>query len=123
MLPTKRNRTPQKKRAPKSGKSGIGEALAAGLKDAFSKMFGLSDTLGPNDMALTVVDPKSRLVSVEFEKADGEKIEAQSSMTGGSSQTFSFDKPLPATARLRFYVLTPASVIKMPLTLTDVPLP
>ena len=119
----KKKQEAAQKAAPKSDKSDIGEALVTGLKDAFSKMFGMSDTLGPNDIALTVVDPKSRMVSVEFENAAGEKIESQSQMTNGSSQTFSFDKPLPATARLRLFIATPASVITMPLTLSDVPLP
>ena len=112
-----------KKAAEKSGKDDPGGALAAGFKEVLGKMFGGSDSLGPNDVALTYTDPKSRLVSVEFEDAAGKQIEAQSSMSGDSSQTFSFDKPLPADARLRFFVLTPTSVIKMPLTLTDVPLP
>lgn len=111
------------KASEKSNKDDLGAALGAGIKEIFSKMFGGSDSLGPNDVALTITDPKSRLVSAEFEDAAGKQIDPQSSMTGGSSKTFSFDKPLPAGAKLRFYVLTPASIVKVPLTLSDVPLP
>ena len=67
-----------------SGKNAFGEALGKGLAEAFSKMFGMSDTLGPNDMALTISDPKSHLVSVEFEDADGKAIESDGRMTSGS---------------------------------------
>ena len=112
------------KAAEKGGQDeGVGTALAKGFGEMFSKMFGGTNDMGPNDVTLTILDPKSRMVSVEFEDPSGKEIESSGVTTMGGNKTFSFDKPLPATARLRFFVLTPASVIKVPLTLSDVPLP
>lgn len=122
-LAYKKKQDAAKKAAAKPGKDDLGTALGSALEDMLGKMFGGSDDMGPNDITLTILDPKSRLVSVEFEDAAGKRVEPGSITTMGGSKTFSFDKPLPATSRLRFFVLTPASVVKVPLTLSDVPLP
>ena len=79
-----------------------------------------------NDIAFSVRDTQSKLVTIEFEDAAGKKIERGGKTTiGGDPQTmiFGFKDKLPITARIKLYVLTTGAVMTTPFKLTNVQLP
>lgn len=108
----------------------LGELLVAGLGKIFGGMFGGFEELSENSIVMTIKDANAKLLGVEFEDANGKPLK-----TGGSSSTGSFrnpemktsvfdlDEKLPDTARIKFAVLTSASVSKVPFKLTNVALP
>lgn len=125
-----RNKREIEARARKAEKSGdlsdAAEALGQGLAAVFGSMFSSFAQMDPNDLALNIKDPQSKLVAVEFEDAAGRVIEHRGKTTiGGDPKTviFGFEHKLPAATRIKFFVLTPGSVSKVPFRLADIPLP
>ena len=74
---------------------------------------------------LLVQDPDSKLVSVEFQDADGKKIRNNSRMSSGekSAQTQIYDFNSKPPEKLVLQILTPKSLVAVPLELKDLPLP
>jgi hypothetical protein len=115
----------RRKKGAKEGED-IADALAEGLAKMFGGMFGAFGQMGENSVAFQVNDPNARLISIEFETAQGKSIERNGRMTMGDqpkTMIYEFDEKLPATARLKVYLITPKSLVKVPFKLTDVPLP
>lgn len=107
------------------GEKGAGAALAQGLEDAFSKMFGGGS---PNSVTLEIVDPENKIQGIEFFSQSGEKISSNGtymSRGGGEklSKTLDFVEPLPETAEMRISVWTQKSQRKIPFRLPKIPLP
>ena len=89
-------------------------------------MFSSFAEMDENDIAFNVTDPGSKLISIDIEDDKGKKIENNGRMTiGGDPRTmiYNFKEKLPATARIRLYILTPRSVTTVPFKLSAVPLP
>jgi hypothetical protein len=104
----------------------IVSALAEGLSQIFGGFTSSFASMEANDIAFNVKDPGSKLISIQFEDAQGKKIDHNGRMTIGSDPRtviYNFEQKLPANARIRLFVLTPASVVKAPFNLTGVALP
>ena len=115
------------KKVEKSGDiTDAAELLGQGLMAIFGSMFSSFASMEENDLAFSVKDPQSKLISIEFEDASGKKIERGGKTTiGGDPRTIiiGFKEKLPATARIKLYILTPGAMTRMPFTLTNVQLP
>jgi hypothetical protein len=105
----------------------LGEALAGGLQKMFGSLFSGFGRMEENSLAFQITDPQSRLVNVEFEDERGKPIGTNGRMTmgGGKEKTsiYEFSEKLPATARIKVYVLTQKATIKVPFKLAGLPLP
>ncbi|MGE0129139.1 MAG: hypothetical protein AB7U82_13765 [Blastocatellales bacterium] len=104
----------------------MGEEMVEGLMKIFGGLFDAMSEMDENSVAVRVDDKQSKLLAVEFESADGKKIPTQSRATMGAqpkTMIFSFEQKLPATAKMKLYLLTPKSVVAFPFKLTGVPLP
>jgi hypothetical protein len=116
--------------AKKAGRSGdpadAADLLGQGLMSIFGSLFSGFASMDENDLAFSVKDPQSRLVTVEFEDAAGKKLERGGRTTiGGDPRTiiYGFNEKVPSTTRVKLYVLTPRAVTKTPFKLTNVSLP
>jgi len=114
----------------KAGQTGslsdAAEAIGQGLMGIFGSLMSSFATMEENDIALSITDPQSKIVSVEFEDTTGKKINRGGRTTiGGNPKTMiiGFEAKIPPTARLRLFVLTPGSVVKTPFKLADIQLP
>lgn len=114
----------------KAGQTGsisdAAEAIGQGLMGIFGSLMSSFATMEENDIALSINDPQSRVVSIEFEDATGKKINRGGRTTiGGNPKTMiiGFSAKLPLTARIKLFVLTPGSVVKTPFRLADIQLP
>ena len=105
----------------------LGELLVEGLGKIFGGMFGGFDDLSDTSVVMTIKDPGAKLLDIEFEDAAGKKLKTgrSSSFSGQDGQTrvFDLDEKLSDTARVKFAMLTPAAVTKVPFKLTNVALP
>lgn len=105
----------------------LGELLVAGLSKLFGGMFGGFDELSENSIVLTVKDPNAKLLGIEFEDAKGKALKTGRSSSSGSqdgrTSVFDLDEKLTDTARVKFAILTPASISKVPFKLVNVALP
>ncbi len=115
------------KKAEQSGKlEDALELLGEGLVKAFGSMFSSFAEMEENDIAFNVTDPGSKLISIDVEDEKGKPIERNGRMTiGGDPRTmiYNFKEKLPATARIRLFILTPRSVMTVPFKLAGIPLP
>jgi hypothetical protein len=105
----------------------LGELMVEGLSKIFGGMFGGFDELSENSVILTIKDPNGKLLDIAFEDAKGKALKTgRSSSSGnqdGRTSVFDLDEKLTDTARIKFAVLTPASVSKVPFRLVNVALP
>jgi len=105
----------------------LGELLVAGLGKIFGGMFGGFDELSESSIVLTIKDPNAKLLDIDFEDAQGKPVKSSRTSSVGNQEgrtlVFSLDEKLPDTARVKFAVLTPASVSKVPFKLINVALP
>jgi hypothetical protein len=108
----------------------LGELLVTGLGKIFGGMFGGFEELSENSIVLTIKDPSAKLLDIAFEDAKGKPLKTgRSSSTGSFSnpelrtRIFDLDEKLPDTGRIKFAVLTSASVSRVPFKLTNVALP
>ena len=105
----------------------LGELMVQGLGKIFGGMLGGFDELSENSVVLTIKDPNAKLLDIAFEDANGKALKTgRSSSSGnedGRTSVFDLDEKLTDTARIRFAVLTPASVSKVPFKLINVALP
>ena len=118
----------KKKKAAESGNPAedLGDALADGLMKVFGGMFSAMTEMGENGLALQIKDPGKRLIGIEFRDAAGKEVSHRGRTSlGGEERTmlYEFEEKLPPDTQVRFYLMTPASVVKMPFKLTSVPLP
>ena len=113
------------KQSKEAEKSADENNLAGALKGAFKGLFSGFMNVGENSLVLLVQDADAKLVGVEFQDAEGRKVRNNSSMTSGekSEQTkiYDFNGKLPE--KLVLQILTPKSLVAVPLELKDVPLP
>jgi hypothetical protein len=104
----------------------LGDALANGLMKVFGGLFSAMTEMGENGVALQIKDVKKQLIGIEFRDAAGKEVShrGRTSM-GGEERTvlYEFEEKLPASTQVRFYLMTPNSVVKVPFKLTGVPLP
>lgn len=116
----------RRKKASKEELADLGDAMAEGLMKVFGGLFSAFTEIGENGIALQIDDPQSKLISIEFETADGKPIKRQGRTTLGSqpqTQIYDFQEKLPANVRIKVYQLTPKALTKVPFKLTNVPLP
>jgi hypothetical protein len=118
----------KKKKAAESGTpdEDLGDALANGLMKVFGGLFSAMTEMGENGLALQIKDLKKQLVGIEFRDASGKEVShrGRTSM-GGEERTvlYEFEEKLPANTQIKFFLMTPNSVVKVPFKLTGVPLP
>ncbi len=126
-------------RAAKQPRTVDREKVIANIKAGFARQrkdqasarqdFGFN-RLGPNDIAVRLKDPNKKVVTFEFVDKDGKKIPAGFSFSTeqrGSevrcAYIFQFQSPLPPTASLLIHLVSDKALLKVPFTLTDIPLP
>lgn len=114
------------------GLSGLGMEITAWTRaqaDAAKTKFGglFDSSSGPNDILVQVKDPGEKLMDIEFQDAKGNVIVPNGWSTMGESKdvvkTFSFQDPLPADAVMVVYLITERSLVKVPFTVVNAPLP
>lgn len=116
----------EKRKKGEKEEADFGEALAEGLAKMFGGLFSTFGQMSENSVAFQINDPTARLMRLEFEDAQGKSIQSSGRMTMGDQPKtiiYEFDEKLAATARLKVYLITPRSLLKVPFKLTDVPLP
>jgi len=86
-------------------------------------MFGGMMGSGENSFAMQVNDPQSKVIKVEFLDASGKVIDTNGSMRMNDMRSYDFAEPLPRGARLRVYVATTKSLVKVPFAIKDIILP
>lgn len=104
----------------------MGEEMAAGLMKIFGGLFGAMSEMDENSIALRLDDKQSKVLSIEFEDAAGKPMRRNSRSTmGDNPQTiiFGFEQKLPATVKMKVYLMTPNSVVAFPFKVTNLPLP
>ncbi|MFY9573437.1 MAG: hypothetical protein WAV20_18720 [Blastocatellia bacterium] len=105
----------------------LGELMVAGLTKIFGGMFGGFDELSENSIVFTIKDPNAKLLDVEFEDEKGKPIKSSSSRSSGDqdskTRVFDLDEKLSDTARVKFALLTAASISRVPFKLINVALP
>ncbi len=110
-----------------SSEEASGEALAEGLMKMFGGLFNSFAQMDDDDIAFQIADPNRRLVKIAFETARGKPLHTGGRMSMGSDKNrtiiYSLEDPLPNTAQVKIYILTPKATIKTPFKLTNVPLP
>jgi hypothetical protein len=114
------------KKARQAEGANLGEAFGEALGKLFGGLFGGLDSLSENSVAFQIKDPQSRLVAIEFQDDKGAAISGSRMSSGGhadQTRIHDFEEKLPATARIKLYVLTPRSVVKAPFKLNNIPLP
>lgn len=97
----------------------FGQAIA----QAFGSLFGGFMDVNENSVILSVKDPQSRVVGIEFFTETGEQVRNNGSMSMGSERVYQFDRPMPENARMLIFLITPKALIKAPVTLRDIALP
>lgn len=102
-----------------------GEAdIAGAFEKAFTGMLSGFMSVSENSVVLLVRDPNSKLVNVEFESGQGEKIRSRgrssSKREGEETRIYDFEK---RPDRIILQLSTEKSVISAPLNLKDIPLP
>ena len=105
----------------------LAELMVEGLSKLFGGMFGGFDELSENSIVLTIKDPNAKLLDIEFQDVKGKPLKTgRSSSSGGPdgrTSVFDLDEKLTDTARVKFALLTPASISKVPFKLVNVALP
>ncbi|MDP8213660.1 MAG: hypothetical protein P9M10_00550 [Candidatus Euphemobacter frigidus] len=109
----------KEKAVSQEGFENLGESFAK----AFSSLFGGFTSIDENSIIVNIVDPEARIVSVEFFGDDGKKLPTSGTMTMGNIHVYNFRDKLPDKAKLRIYIMTDKSLLKMPLLLKDIALP
>jgi peptidoglycan hydrolase-like protein with peptidoglycan-binding domain len=102
-------------------------ALTQGLVAIFGGLMNSFASMEQNDIALNVKDSGSKVVAISFEDSEGKPVTHGGRMTMGGNESktiiFSFQEKPPPTTRIKVFVLTRASVIKVPFRIGGVPLP
>jgi len=100
----------------------VGQAMGNALGQAFSRMFGGAGQ-DDNSVQMTIKDPSNKLVAIEFIDSAGNVLANNGSSSSGENHCYYFSQPLPKNAKIRVFVATDKSVIKVPFALKDVALP
>lgn len=90
---------------------------------ALAGLFGGMMEVGENSVIIQLVDPELKVMKVEFLDGSGKQIDPQSSMRMEDVRVYDFDRQMPATAQLRLYIATPASLLSIPFAVSDISLP
>jgi hypothetical protein len=105
----------------------IAEMRAQGMSEemiqmasSFASGFGGSDE---NGITIQLKDPNSKLVSIDFLTAAGEKIDSNGSMTSGGTVVKYFNQPIPDDAQVMVYVISPKALVNVPIQLSNITLP
>jgi len=115
-----------KKAQETGGLTDAASLLAEGLMRAFGSMFSSFAEMGENDVSFYVKDPEKKLIEIEIQDDKGKALERGGRMTiGGDPRTviIEFKEKLPPTARLRLFLLTPKSIVKVPFSVQSIALP
>ncbi len=128
-LETERLRKEQEEKR-KKGNSEPLEDFAELLIGAMGKLFGglvdNFDELSDTAIVLTVKDPNTKILDIAFENVKGEKLGYSSSsqaMNTDKTHIYDFNEKLPDGARVKFSLLSPNAIVKVPFKLTNVALP
>jgi hypothetical protein len=111
------------KRAKEEQSAAAAKELGDAMVKAFSTLFGSLMEVGENSIILSIKDTEKKVIDIEFFDVSGEKIENQGSMTMADTKVFQFDKPMPKDARMKIFLATSKSLVRVPFTLTDIALP
>ena len=99
------------------------EAMVEELGKAFLSMLSGLAAESKGQLILRVQDPRANLVRVEVLDGAGKVIASNGRLTLGELHSYLFSEPLPPNARMRVYVATPQSLVRLPLQLPPVQLP
>lgn len=113
-------RAEEQKKAMEDAKAkGLDPKMAEQMGGFFSGMI----TGGENDLTFDIKDPSKKIVGVRLVDTQGKEIQRQSWMSMGGVQTYSYGQTIPQDASLEVKVLTPQSLTKVALNLTNIALP
>lgn len=103
-----------------------GSGLSGWLKEAVGDAFAdaLTGNLGSDDdISFLIQDPQKRIVKIEFADRDGKEIRRNSSWRSAKSQGYTFRDGLPPDAKIRIYLSTEKSLVKLPFQFKSIELP
>ncbi len=113
----------KKKADEKAKQEAAAKGTQGGMRQAFQNMFGGFMSMGENDIAFEIDDPKGRIVNYMFVDSAGNEVKRMSWITSGDIRTTSFQSPVPVDAKFVVELATPKSVLSIPLAFSNVALP
>lgn len=104
----------------------VAPTVEQGMRRTLSKLSRMGS--GTGTTTIEIVDPAEKIQGVEFFSSTGKRLRPVGSGSMGKpgeklTRMLDFDPPLPDTAEMRIYLLTPKSQRKIPFSLKNVPLP
>ncbi|MEQ1789665.1 MAG: hypothetical protein ABL857_04400 [Rickettsiales bacterium] len=89
--------------------------------------FGGTGNMDERTLQYLIKDPQNKLLYIEVTGADGTAVSTRSRMHDSrddvDSYAYSYDKPITADMTLKAYIATPKSMMSVPLSVENTPLP
>lgn len=111
------------KAASQKKESTTSKSPAESLGEGFANIFGGMGTTNQNQVVINVSGDASLLADVKFEENNGDKISYASRYGSGKMIVYSFSQKPASDWRMVIYVVTDASLKKIPFHLVDIDLP
>jgi hypothetical protein len=117
-----------KKKELEDQKKASGAAAGDKLGDAFGELFkgmfgGMMSSSSKSAVQMYIKDPEKRVISLEFQDAQGKPLKTQSRWSSGEFQQTEFASAPPSDAQLTVQLAVPEAVKTFPFELRDIPLP
>jgi hypothetical protein len=124
MYLTKETYEAKKKQIEQAQKTDAGGAIGDAFGDLFKGMMsGMMGSDSKNAVKLYVKDPDKRIISVEYQDANGKPLKTRSSWSSNELRSQDFDTAPPADAQLLVQLATPESTQTLPFKVENIPLP
>jgi hypothetical protein len=108
----------------KSAGTGMDQKLGEAFGQVFQGMLsGMMSSDSANSIQLYIKDPEKRILSVEFQDAQGKALKTRSSWTSSEFQQTELTGPPPSDTQVVLQFAVPEAVKSFPFELHDIPLP
>ena len=107
----------------------VDQALGQAFGKAFESLFSGFLRMGDNDLLFVIKDPQSQIAYLQIADENGAPLKtgsrtiSQDKDSGAYDYSVGLNAPVPATAQLKIYFVTPKSLIHVPFKFENVPLP
>ena len=124
MYVTKESYEAKKKQIEQQPKTDAGGAVGEAFGEMFKGMFGgMMGADSKNAVKLYVKDPDKRVISVEYQDANGKALKTRSSWSSNEMRNQDFDAAPPADTQLLVQLATPEATQTLPFKVENIPLP